>query len=168
MQGLNTHRMRIDLTNQQPHLLNLEKVQNLTRWLMQNVQQLDPAITWNELSLVLLDDEGITPLNKTYFGKEQPTDVISFAYDEQPGHTGCTGEVMVNVDRAVQEGPGRKGSSYELGLYIAHGCHHLMGASDETPELKDAMLAVETEWLEAANNANLLDNLFTEGTEPAP
>ena len=119
-------------------------------------------------NLVLLDDEGITPLNKTYFGKEQPTDVISFAYDEQPGHTGCTGEVMVNVDRAVQEGPARKGNTYELGLYIAHGCHHLMGASDETPALKDAMLAVETEWLEAADKARLLDNLFTEGTESTP
>ena len=158
--------MKLDLTNHQPHPLDLEKVKTLTLWLMQSVQQLEPSKKWGELSLVLLDDKGMTPINHTYFGKNQPTDVISFTYDETPADRseGPSGEVMVNVDRAVQEGPERESASHELALYIAHGCHHLTDASDETPELKASMLATETAWLTLATKEGLLSDLFIERT----
>ena len=145
--------------------MNLEK---LTRWLMKNVQQLDPPTTWSELSLVLLDDEGITPINQAHFKKNKPTDVISFTYSSLPGEEmdGSCGEVFVNVDRAVQAGPSHQGSSYELGLHVAHGCHHLTGACDDTPPRKEAMLAIETAWLSEANQQGLLNDLFTRG-EPS-
>ena len=99
--------------------------------------------------MVLTDDEGITQPNRDYFGKDRPTDVISFRYDPVPGETaGFSGDLIINVDRAVQIGPEQNGADYELALYIAHGFDHLSGAEDDTPAKKKAMLATETAWLE--------------------
>lgn len=99
--------------------------------------------------MVLTDDEGIVPANLEYFGKERPTDVISFRYDPVPGEEdGFSGDLIINVDRAVQRGAEEQGADYELALYMAHGFDHLSGAEDDTPEKKKAMLDTETAWLE--------------------
>lgn len=128
---------------------------------MQEVQQHKPEWSWSELSLVLTDDSGITELNQTYFNKSHPTDVISFCYPPMPGgDAGYTGEVIVNVQRAAEVGPEHEGSSNELALYIAHGCHHLTGASDHTPALRDAMRRQELVWLESAAEKNLSQDLI--------
>ncbi len=89
------------------------------------------------LSLVLLDDAGITALNREYFGKNRPTDVISFAYAPDEG------EVFVNVERARRA----RRPSWELALYVAHGCDHFSGADDHTPAQRARMLNRERRWL---------------------
>lgn len=100
------------------------------------------------MCVVFTDDEGIVPANREYFGKERPTDVISFRYDPIPGEEeGYTGDLIINVDRAMQRGLEERGADYELALYIAHGFDHLSGAEDDTPEKKKAMLDTETAWL---------------------
>jgi ssRNA-specific RNase YbeY (16S rRNA maturation enzyme) len=70
-----------------------------------------------------------------------------------------SGDLIVNLDRAVQEGPRQKGIDYELALYIAHGLNHLSGADDDTPETRRKMRATETAWLRAAAKEGLLENL---------
>ena len=112
--------------------------------------------SWSEVCVVLTDDEGIIPANREYFGKERPTDVISFRYDPIPGEEeGFSGDLIINVDRAVQVGPDQNGADYELALYIAHGFDHLSGAEDDTPEKKQAMLNTETAWLEEIGELKL-------------
>lgn len=98
--------------------------------------------------MVLTDDAGIIPANLEYFGKERPTDVISFRYDPVPGEDEeFSGDLIINVDRAIEIGPEQNGADYELALYIAHGFDHLSGAEDDTPEKKQIMLNTETAWL---------------------
>lgn len=110
--------------------------------------------------MVLTDNEGITQPNREYFGKNRPTDVISFRYDPIPGEDeGFSGDLIVNIERAVQVGPENKGIDYELALYIAHGFDHLSGAEDDTPAKKKAMLATETAWLEEAG-PEMIDGLL--------
>lgn len=112
--------------------------------------------SWSEVCVVLTDDEGIIPANREYFGKERPTDVISFRYDPIPGEEeGFSGDLIINVDRAVQVGPDQNGADYELALYIAHGFDHLSGAEDDTPGKKQAMLNTETAWLEEIGELKL-------------
>lgn len=140
--------MTITLLNQQNRPLNLAKLQKLAEWLGLRLEPRTPE-PWNEVCLVLTDDEGIVPANQEYFGKDRPTDVISFRYDPIPGEDdGYSGDLIVNVDRAVQRGSEEKGADYELALYIAHGFDHLSGAEDDSPEKKKAMLDTETAWLE--------------------
>jgi rRNA maturation RNase YbeY len=152
--------MTVSLLNQQTnHPLNLENLQKLAAWLAEKLEARMDA-PWSEVCVVLTDDAGIVPTNKEYFGKTRPTDVISFRYDPIPGEDeGFSGDLIVNVDRAVQVGPDQHGADYELALYIAHGFDHLSGAEDDTPEKKQAMLDTETAWLEEAGG--MADNLIT-------
>jgi len=108
--------------------------------------------------VVLVDDKGMTQTNQEYFGKNRPTDVISFRYDPVPGENNAwSGDLIVNVDRAVQVGPQHKGVDYELALYIAHGFDHLSGADDDTDAKRKKMRATETAWLREAGD--LVDGL---------
>ncbi len=115
---------------------------------------------------MLVDDEGITQTNREYFGKNRPTDVISFRYDPIPGEdAGWSGDLVINVDRAVQEGTARGKLDYEFALYIAHGFDHLSGAEDDTPEKQREMRATETAWLRKASAEGLLAPLLRQPTE---
>jgi len=111
--------------------------------------------------VVLVDDESITQTNREYFGKNCPTDVISFRYDPIPGEAeSWSGDLVINVDRAVTEGTTRGRIDPELALYIAHGFDHLSGAEDDSPEKQKKMRATETAWLRQAESKGLLGPLL--------
>ena len=138
--------MKIEILSQQEHYnVDGERLTAYACWIMKKVQALAPEMNWQELSVVLTDDR-IKDLNRKWFGKDTVTDVISFAYPEAE----ATGEVIVNVQQAYEEGRLRDSPDQELALYLAHGCHHLMGAEDETPEGKNQMLTLESQWVHDA------------------
>ncbi len=134
-------------------------------WIMERVAELAPAFHWTELSLVLTDDS-IRALNREWCGSDRVTDVISFAYADDGFGDGDTGEVIVNLDQAWEEGRLRESPDHELALYIAHGCHHLMGAEDDTPARKRAMLTLEADWLARARSLGLAGPFFTDPPPP--
>lgn len=122
-----------------------------------------PETRWDEITLLLLDDQLIRETNREYFAKDRPTDVISFRYEPIPGEEdACSGDVLVNCDRAVQEGPNHDGINHELALYIAHGIDHLSGADDATPAERQTMRKRELKWLEKADAHGLLAGLTGE------
>ena len=92
---------------------------------------------------MLTDDAGITQYNREFFGKDRATDVISFRSEPVPGEEGASSDLIVNVERAIQEGPNHDGVDAELALYIAHGFNHLSGADDNTPAKRAAMRRTE-------------------------
>lgn len=115
------------------------------------------------LSLVCMDDALIGEAHAAWLGRGEPTDVLSFRYPAPPGGEEA-GEVLVNVQRAVQEGVRRgDGPDRELALYIVHGLHHLVGADDDTPARRRAMLRQEERWLDQAARAPVWDRIL----EPA-
>lgn len=152
--------MNIDITHVAEFpVVDEDTLRRYARRVMDWVADLEPAFHWTELSLVLTDDS-IRALNREWFGKDRVTDVISFAYPERGEGVGDTGEVIVNLRQALEEGRLRNGPDEELALYIAHGCHHLTGAEDNTPERKRAMLALETQWVQQARDEQLLGPFF--------
>ncbi|MFO7958396.1 MAG: rRNA maturation RNase YbeY [Candidatus Brocadiia bacterium] len=54
-----------------------------------------------ELSLALVDDEGIVQLNRRFLGREGVTDVLAFPYGEAEGKV--EGEIIVNAELAVRQ-----------------------------------------------------------------
>jgi len=150
----------INLQNNHP--IQPKKLQKLADWLGEKLAAKTAPEPWGEISVILVDDDGITQTNREYFGKNRPTDVISFRYDPVPGEDAVLGgDLLVNVDRAVLEGTTRGSIDRELALYIAHGFNHLSGADDDTPEKRRKMRATETAWLRKAAEKNLLEALFT-------
>lgn len=121
-----------------------------------------PDESWDRLTLLLTDHQGMRPMNKSVFGRDRTTDVLSQRYDAVPGQpAGLEGEVVVNVEQAVElAGPNPIDIDRELAWYIAHGCHHLGGAEDGTPAQRAAMHRREHAWLAEARERGLLPGLI--------
>jgi probable rRNA maturation factor len=132
---------------QKKQTVNLPAIRKLTAELARQLEAADSDTVWQEVTLVLTDDAGITDYNRRFFGKDRPTDVISFRSEPVPGEEGAAGDLIVNAECAVREGPHHDGIDAELALYIAHGFDHLSGADDNTPARRAAMRRTEMGWL---------------------
>jgi rRNA maturation RNase YbeY len=112
---------------------------------------------------VLTDDIGMEAINRLHLSRNGTTDVISFGYRPMPGEGDRpTGEIFVNIQRAVERGTSRKtwGASKELALYIAHGFDHLTGGRDHTALRRAKMRRTELRWLEKAETLGLTSDLI--------
>ncbi len=80
-----------------------------------------------DLSILFVDDRRIAELNRDYFGKDRPTNVISFSYlDGLPGE--AMGDIIISVERAACEADDAGIHFYErLFALIVHGLVHIMG-----------------------------------------
>ncbi|HOP86034.1 MAG TPA: rRNA maturation RNase YbeY [Syntrophorhabdaceae bacterium] len=88
-----------------------------------------------QLSLFLTDNKGITRLNKRYFNKDKPTNVISFSYMENGNHTfeeNIIGDIAISVEMADYEA-NISGCSFSERLVelIIHGIVHILGFDHE-------------------------------------
>jgi len=72
-------------------------------------------------------DKKIAVMNRDLFGKDRPTNVISFSYLEgMPGE--AIGDIVISVERAADEARDAGIHFYErLFALIVHGIVHIMG-----------------------------------------
>ena len=123
-----------------------------------------------ELSMLFVDEQAISDLNKRFLGKDGPTDVLAFPIDEEPveggrspdsGGTGpgytppeaselprLLGDVVVCPAVATRNAPDHAGTYLdEIALLIVHGILHLMGMDHEDEDEAEVMEARERELL---------------------
>jgi probable rRNA maturation factor len=111
-----------------------------------------------EVSITFVDNEKIREINRDYRGKDQPTDVISFALEEMgEGEIEVIGvdlppvlgDIIISVPKARQQAE-EYGHSFmrELGFLAVHGFLHLLGYDHETEEEEKVMFAKQEEILE--------------------
>lgn len=90
----------------------------------------------HEISIVITDDQEIRDLNKTYRGKDKPTNVLSFPMQEGQFSDitpGLLGDVVISVDTAEQEASDAEISMDErMSQLLIHGILHLLGFDHET------------------------------------
>ena len=121
----------IELRNSQKSL-NIEEssVIALCRFVLENT-----GLPRCDLSVSLVDDNEITSLNKRYFGKLRPTDVISFPMEEHISEGSLLGDIVVCVDQAMRFANNSDlPVEEELSLYLIHGILHLIGERDNTSD----------------------------------
>jgi len=94
-----------------------------------------------DVSIAFVTSKIITDLNRRYFGRGNPTDVIAFPlHDTAGGDSAYLGEVVVCTDVAADEARTRGIDPIdELYLYVVHGLLHLLAHTDETPAKRTAM-----------------------------
>lgn len=149
--------MRVRIVNNQNRLKpNLRALTALAGFFMARAARLNTQRLWREVVVVLTDHDGIAAYNQQCFGRNEETDVISLLYEPVPGQEGNGGEIIVNVERALELGPRFGGWERELALYVAHGCDHLSGACDDDSEGRARMRRRERRWIAAADRAGLL------------
>jgi probable rRNA maturation factor len=93
----------------------------------------------SELSLSLVGDAEIRRLNRTYRGKDRPTDVLSFSLREgEFGDVGrALGDVVISLETAKRQGR-ENGLTLgeEVSRLLVHGILHLAGYDHETSPLE--------------------------------
>jgi len=85
-----------------------------------------------EVSIYLTGDENMRKLNREYRGKNKPTDVLSFTFEECVGDCILLGEIVISMDTARRQAE-ELGHSLEdeVRRLLVHGFVHLMGYDHE-------------------------------------
>lgn len=104
-----------------------------------------------ELSILVVDDDGIAEINRQYLGRTGPTNVISFPMNEggfDDLNPDMLGDVVISVDTAERE-------ASDAGIEITerfddlliHGILHLLGYDHVTGEEDEKKMAEKSAWL---------------------
>ena len=99
-----------------------------------------------ELSIALVGDREMRPLNARYRKKKQTTDVLSFLVETQPISGGkILGDVVISVEQARRQAKERGTTlKSEVVSLLIHGILHLLGYDHEkSPRQARIMLANE-------------------------
>jgi len=92
----------------------------------------------HELSIVITDDTQVKELNRTYRGKDEPTNVLSFPMQEGEFSDitpGLLGDVVISLDTAEAEAIAAGISTDErMSQLLVHGILHLFGFDHELGE----------------------------------
>ena len=106
-----------------------------------------------EVDITIVDDEEIHQLNRDYRGVDRPTDVLSFALDEDDedepelleGQLHLLGDIIISAETATRQAE-EFGHSYEreLAFLTVHSMLHLLGYDHlDEGEMKRQMRARE-------------------------
>lgn len=124
--------------------------------------------TEGEVALTFTDDEGIHALNRDYRGIDRPTDVLSFAMqddgveeldiifeveseDEPDPLSGMLGDIVISVERAVAQSEDYGHSlEREIGFLFVHGFLHLIGYDHGNDDEEAVMTGKQEAVLQAA------------------
>lgn len=81
------------------------------------------------INVKISNDLEITALNKEYFDRDYPTDVLSFNLNQNnPSNTEILGEIIVNYDQAARQAfEYGNDVEHEIADLVAHGVLHLLG-----------------------------------------
>jgi probable rRNA maturation factor len=100
--------------------------------------------------VALVSDRHIRRLNRQYRGRDEPTDVLSFAVEPQADEPPARGEPRILGDIVIATGVARRqaretGHSYatELRVLALHGLLHLLGYDHEDPADRGRMARAE-------------------------
>lgn len=92
-----------------------------------------------EISLAIVNDEEIRRLNKLYRGKDKPTDVLSFSFENkgwsETEEKNILGEVIISFETVKKNAKENKTTiDKELAKVFCHGVYHLFGYDHEKEE----------------------------------
>jgi len=149
--------VEIWISNEQEKVEFTSEHEDLIRRVVERALALAGAHLGTEVSVsvVLVDDEAITDLNRDHRGLASPTDVLSFAQlegedmgDLPEGEPLPLGDIVISLERCLAQAADY-GHSFEreLGFLTAHGVLHLLGWDHQTPEEEAAMMAKTEEIL---------------------
>ncbi|HPS59512.1 MAG TPA: rRNA maturation RNase YbeY [Spirochaetota bacterium] len=103
------------------------------------------------INIILSDNEFIREINRSYREKDYPTDVISFAYREEPfpdaaGGPEELGDIYISLEKALEQSA-EYGVSFrdELKRLLVHGILHLTGYDHERSAEDEKIMETEEE-----------------------
>ncbi|MBU4186049.1 MAG: rRNA maturation RNase YbeY [Proteobacteria bacterium] len=139
--------MKVLIDNRQNnHKISPEMIQKKARAILNALDCPD-----GELSILIVNDSQIEALNKQYFNRYSPTNVIAFPMREGKFANispQLLGDVVISVETAHQEGINAGISMEERFIQLLiHGILHLFGYDHETTEQETIKMEKKSEEL---------------------
>ncbi len=141
--------MIITLENDQDKLQISEELEQLLTAGLNVVARLHSLSERTEVDITIVDDEEIHMLNRDYRNVDRPTDVLSFALDEESEEEPeLLGDIIISAETASRQAEEfGHGLEREIVYLAVHGLLHLLGYDHMTDEDKAVMRAKEEEAL---------------------
>lgn len=130
-------------------LVNEEEIREYVQKVLEKEYESEAPIY---MSLLFTGNDEIQVINREYRDKDQPTDVISFAYHETEdfdiGPYDTLGDIVISLERVVEQAKEYNHSDKrELFYVLTHGILHLLGYDHIEEKDKKEMRAKEEEIL---------------------
>ena len=130
-------------------LVNEEEIREYVQKVLEKEYESEAPVY---MSLLFTGNDEIQVINREYRDKDQPTDVISFAYHETEdfdiGPYDTLGDIVISLERVVEQAKEYYHSDKrELFYVLTHGILHLLGYDHIEEEDKKEMRAKEEEIL---------------------
>jgi len=148
--------LRLEWSNEQQHIEISEAFVGRLEHMLQLAAQAE-GISEGEVTLTFVDDAEIHQLNRDYRGIDRPTDVLSFAMQEETDEDldilyevdseedelpfeNMLGDIIISTERAKEQSE-EYGHSLEreLGFLFVHGFLHLIGYDHQDEESEAVM-----------------------------
>jgi len=130
-------------------LVNEEEIREYVQKVLEKEYESEAPVY---MSLLFTGNDEIQVINREYRDKDQPTDVISFAYHETEdfdiGPYDTLGDIVISLERVVEQAKEYNHSDKrELFYVLTHGILHLLGYDHIEEGDKKEMRAKEEEIL---------------------
>lgn len=154
--------MIISMENVQDKIVLGEYLEKRLQDGLNAVAKLHDLDDMTEVDITIVDDEEIHQLNRDYRNVDRPTDVLSFALDEDDedepelleGQLHLLGDIIISAETATRQAEEfGHGLEREIVYLAVHGLLHLLGYDHMVEEDKVIMRAKEEEALRAINLA---------------
>ena len=154
--------MIISMENAQDKIVLGEYLEQRLQDGLNAVAKLHDLDDMTEVDITIVDDEEIHQLNRDYRNVDRPTDVLSFALDEDDedepelleGQLHLLGDIIISAETATRQAEEfGHGLEREIVYLAVHGLLHLLGYDHMVEEDKVVMRAKEEEALRAINLA---------------
>ena len=130
-------------------------INNLTDEKLKEIEELDEYTNYlikymnidASFSIIIVDNEKIHEINKEYRGIDRPTDVISFALEENEDYEvkeRLLGDIFISIDKVYDQAKEYNHSvKRELFFLVTHGFLHLLGYDHMKKEDEEIMFPLQ-------------------------
>lgn len=153
--------LQVEILNEQQEEISEATIQLMEKCLRAAAASEDVS---GEVVVTLVDDARIHELNRDYRGVDRPTDVLSFAMNEEgegemeifvdeeelAEFPNMLGDIVISIPRTKAQAE-EYGHSFEreIGFLVVHGFLHLLGYDHGTAEEEKEMFGKQEEILQS-------------------
>ncbi len=144
--------MNIEIFNEtNEEIKDIEKVKEIIKHALKK-ESLEDAI----FNIIFVDNNYIRELNKNYRNIDKPTDVITFALEDEKDmiteNIRVLGDIYISIDKAKEQAIEYKHSlTREISFLVVHGFYHLLGYDHIKEEDEKIMFEKQDELLNELN-----------------
>jgi probable rRNA maturation factor len=138
---------KIEVVNETNEIVDLDNLKNIVNYTLKK-EEIDNGL----INIIIIDNERIHKINKEYRGIDRPTDVISFALEDDKTFIELDerilGDIYISIDKVHEQALNYGHSEKrEISFLTVHGVLHLLGYDHMAPEEEKIMFSKQEEIL---------------------